>query len=31
MKYISNPALEALQSGQEIQWQEVIDPNSYQM
>jgi hypothetical protein len=30
-KYIANPALEALQSGQEIHWQEVIDPNSYQM
>jgi hypothetical protein len=29
--YVMDPAFEALQSGQEIQWQEVIDPNSYQV
>jgi hypothetical protein len=29
--YVMDPAFQALQSGQEIQWQEVIDPNSYQV
>lgn len=29
--YVVDPALQALQSGQEIPWQEVIDPNSYQV
>jgi hypothetical protein len=26
-----DPAFEALQAGQEIEWQEVIDPASYQV
>jgi hypothetical protein len=29
--YVPDPALEALQRGEEIQWQEAIDPNSYQI
>jgi hypothetical protein len=29
--YVMDPAFQALQSGQEIQWQEVIDPSSYQV
>lgn len=29
--YVMDPALEALQSGKEIPWQEVIDPNTFQV
>ena len=29
--YVADPALEALKAGQEIAWQEVIDPTSKQM
>lgn len=29
--YVADPALEALKGKGEIQWQEVIDPSSYQV
>lgn len=29
--YVMDPALEALQNGEEIAWQEVVDPTSYQV
>ncbi|CAE7475619.1 cwc2, partial [Symbiodinium microadriaticum] len=29
--YVLDPALQAIQSGQEIPWKEAIDPNSYQI
>jgi hypothetical protein len=29
--YVIDPAFQALQAGQEIPWQEVIDPNTYQV
>lgn len=29
--FVPNPALAALQAGKEIEWQEAIDPSSYQI
>lgn len=29
--FVMNPALQAVQAGKEIEWQEAIDPNSYQI
>ena len=29
--YVTDPALQAYQEGKEIEWQEVIDPSSYQV
>jgi hypothetical protein len=29
--YVQDPALQALQQGAELEWQEIIDPSSYQI